>query len=154
MPNVHRLRHTDPQRVIRAPVDSATVIEVGDQLFYDTDDVKPASDITFVTSLTVTKQDFADRFAGIAMTASAAGETDPVTVATEGVFEMDCAAAQFELFEFVTPSDDGSQTLDDQSVVETSTGAEAIAWVAKRYGANTTRVLVELLTKDARLSNI
>ena len=41
MANNLRHRH-GPQLLVKAAVDSATVIEVGDMVWLDTDDVKPA----------------------------------------------------------------------------------------------------------------
>ena len=79
------------------PVDSATVIEVGDLLYLDTDDAKPASSQADGGTLAVNQETLHDNFAGIAMQASASGDTDSIRVATSGVFELDCASATFEV---------------------------------------------------------
>lgn len=56
-------------------VASATVIEIGDLVYYDTstDQVKPASDFTWNTDLATTQGGFADVVAGVAMESSASG---------------------------------------------------------------------------------
>lgn len=150
MSNEMRFRHADAKRMASGPVLAATVIEIGDLLFYDTGDgtLKPASDLAFNTSLAQTKTDFAAAFAGVAMEASADGETGDVGFARAGVFEFDAAAATFNLFEQVQPADDGNQTLDNQTVEAGTDGA--IGYVVKEYGSNTTRVLIELQVEEAR----
>lgn len=79
MANQLRYRHGDVQ-LRRLRVDSATVIEAGDLVWLDSDDVKPASDFTWDTNLATTQAAFAAAFVGVAHTPSAAGETDDVAV--------------------------------------------------------------------------
>ena len=64
----------------RLRVDSATVIEAGDMVYLDTDDVKPASSFTWTTDLPTTQGAFAAVFLGIAHQQSASGATDPLSV--------------------------------------------------------------------------
>ena len=96
MANVMRWRYGDTNPVMLA-VDSATVIEIGDLVYFDTDDVKPASQTSYGVSLAATQETFHDSFAGVAMQASAAGETTPIRVATSGVFEFPQAAATVQV---------------------------------------------------------
>lgn len=155
MADVMRFRHADPKGVIRQPVDSSTTIEVGDLLFLDTDDVKPASDRSSAVDETTAKQNFANNFAGVAMDASASGDTADIAVATKGVFEFGLASgATAEAFDLVScEADTNGDVTADQNIETTSTNSEAIASVRKRYSSNTTSMEVELLSIDmVRLS--
>ena len=78
-------------------VDANTVIEIGDLVYFDTDDVKPAASSTYGASLATTQETFHDKFAGVAMQASAAGDTTPIRVATSGVFEFAQASATVQV---------------------------------------------------------
>src|SRR5262245_28274259 len=89
MADTFRLRHDDVDKFLGA-VDSATAIEIGDLVYLDTDDVKPASSQTDQLSEEANQALFAARFAGVAMQASDAGDTQPIRVATDGIFEFDC----------------------------------------------------------------
>jgi hypothetical protein len=148
MSNIQRFRHADPKRVIPYAVDSAQVIEIGDMVYQEVDDVRAASQITYGT-LALAQARLARKFAGIAMTASASGETTPVSVAKQGVFEMDCAAAQFEIGDRVNADDNATpDALLDQQVIAVGENGIGLMRVAKRYSANTTRVICEIIPRD------
>ena len=91
-----RWRYGDTNPVMAA-VDSATVIEIGDMIYQDTDDGKPASSQADQGTKAANQQLFAENFLGVAMQRSRANDTDPIRVATTGVFEFDCTSATFEL---------------------------------------------------------
>ena len=91
-----RWRYGDTNPVVAA-VDSGTVIEIGDLIYQDTDDAKPASSQADQGSETANQELFADNFLGVAMQRSRSGDTDPVRVATTGAFEFDCPSGTFEL---------------------------------------------------------
>ena len=157
MADVMRFRHADPKGVVRMPVDSSTVIEVGDLLWLDTDDVKPASDQADAGTETQNKTTFANNFAGVAMDSSASGDTADIAVATKGVFEFDVASGTFNPFDLVSVEADATTAgaTSDQHVESTSTNSEAIGFVAKPYSSATTSVEVELLPiMDVRLSSL
>jgi hypothetical protein len=79
------------------PVDSATVIEIGDLVYLDTDDAKPSSAQADQGTEAANQELFHDKFAGVAMQASRSGDTQPIRVATAGVFEFDCLSTTFEV---------------------------------------------------------
>ena len=91
-----RWRYGDTNPVVAA-VDAATVIEIGDLLWQDTDDAKPASGLTNHGTEAANQEALAGAFLGVAMQRSRSGETAPVRVATTGVFEFDCPSGTFEL---------------------------------------------------------
>jgi len=131
------LRHRHgPQLLVKCPVDSSTVIEVGDLVWLDTDDVKPATSFTWNTDLATTQAAFAVNFLGVAQEASASGQTDEISIDISplAVYEMDAASATYEIGDPVGPDQTGSgssATLMDQQL-EAAVAASAIARVVKR----------------------
>jgi hypothetical protein len=135
----HRYGYENPRLFA---VDAATVIEIGDLLWLDTDDVKPASDLTWNTDLATTQADFAASFAGVAMEASPAGASAEVRVATTGVFEFDCEAATFEVGDKINCAKGSGDFLEDQKVVAVS--ANPIGKVARREPSASSKLLAEI----------
>ena len=144
--NIMRWRKSDPKGVIRMPVDSAQVIEVGDQVYNNGNDVRAASQFAYVAGdLPGTQANFAAKFLGIALDASASGDTAEIAIGTKGTYEMNCAAATFEMNDLVGPDDDATPVLEDQAVIAIGeNGWGATGRVVRRYAANTTRVQVEI----------
>jgi len=138
-----RWRYGDTNPVVAA-VDSATVIEIGDLLYLDTDDAKPASSQADQGSETANQEAFADKFLGVAMQRSRDGDTSPIRVATTGVFEYDCPSGTFELGDLVGADETGGTTLMDQQVDAVANSVYAIARVAKREAAAVTSVYVDI----------
>ena len=124
MPNTLRWRYGDTNPVL-IPVDADTVIEIGDLLYFDTDDVKPASAQTDQSSLGANQQLFHDVFAGVAMQASPAGEDRAIRVATTGVFEFDCASATIEVGQLIGATENGEPSTIDANWFTSSTGWSA-----------------------------
>ena len=139
-----RWRYGDTNPVVAA-VDSGTVIEIGDLVWQDTDDAKPASSQADQQSETANQEAFADKFLGVAMQRSRAGETAPIRVATTGVFEFDCPSGTFELGDMVGADENGAgNALLNQQVAKVAESKYAIGRVAKRQAAATTSVLVDV----------
>jgi hypothetical protein len=141
-----RWRYGETNPVIAA-VDSASVIDIGDLVYLNVDDALPASSQTDQGSETLNQQKFADNFLGVAMQRSASGDTDPIRVATSGVFEMDCASATFEIGDPVGASEATSGTaLLDQTVERVDLLAEAIGRVAVRQTTAKTNVWISIFS--------
>lgn len=121
-----------------AAVDAETSIEIGDLVFQDTNDAKPASAQADQGSESANQELFSHNFLGVAMQRSLAGEADAVRVATTGVFELDCSSSMFELGDLV------GLGLGNQSVVNVSNPRYAIGRVAKRVSSAVTSVLVDI----------
>lgn len=124
-------------------VDSAIVIEKGDMLFLNTDDVRPASSFTWDTNLATTQAAFAAVFVGIAHESSASGSTTPIDVDTshDSVYEMDCASDTYITGAPLGP-DENSSTLHDQTL-EDAAAANAIARVHTPATSATTKIRVQ-----------
>jgi hypothetical protein len=145
MSDILRWRYGDTSPVV-LPVDSATVIEIGDLVYLDTDDAKPAGSIPDGGSEAANQEAFHDLFAGVAMQRSRTGDTDPIRVATRGVFEFPCLSATFEVGALVGASENaGGAALEDQQVEGVATANLAIGRCAKRVNPAATTVLVDIV---------
>ena len=115
-----RWRYGDTNPVVAA-VDAATVIDIGDLVWQDTDDAKPAAGQTNHGSKAANQKALADAFLGVAMQRSRSGDTAPIRVATTGVFEFDCASDTFELGDLVGAETNAAGTaLLNQQVAKVS----------------------------------
>jgi hypothetical protein len=140
----NRLRFRSGQvHLHKLRVDSGTVLEAGDMVFLDTDDVKPASDFTWDTDLATTQSAFAAAFIGIAHQQSADGDTDDVSVdlSPHAVYEFDVNSATYEVGDQLAP-DEQSQTLMNQQLEAIGSGADAIARAAEYKAAAATALRV------------
>lgn len=134
-----------PSTLRKCAVASATVIERGDMVYFDTTNhqVLPASSLTWDTNLATTQATFASLFVGIAEEASAAGETDPISVEVnpQAVYEIDVPSGTYHLDDTFGPDKDSGNALLDQTI-ESATGTSAIARCVKEMTAAGTRVWV------------
>ncbi len=139
-----RWRYGDTNPVV-ASVARETVIEIGDLLWQDTDNAKPAALLPDSGSETANQAALVHNFLGVAMARSRRGETTPVRVATTGVFELDCPSETFELGDLVGANVGGDHnTPMNQQAVKVGSSALAIGRVAKRQPVATTSVLVDI----------
>jgi len=139
-----RWRYGDTNPVIAA-VDSTTAIEIGDLVYLDTDDAKPASLQADQGTEPDNQSQFADNFLGVAMQRSRSGDADPIRVATTGVFEFDCPSDTYELGDLVAVDEASSGTsLENQQIAPASAPEYAIARIARRAPVATTNVLVDI----------
>jgi hypothetical protein len=146
MANSMRWRYGDTNPVM-IPVDSATVIEIGDLVLQDTDDAKPASSQVDQGSELANQQLFHDLFAGVAMQASPAGASQPIRVATTGVFEFDCLSTTLEVGDLMGSDENGAGTaLLNQTVAKVTNANAAVGRCAKRLNPAGTRVLVDIVS--------
>ncbi|KKL29068.1 hypothetical protein LCGC14_2368830 [marine sediment metagenome] len=149
-----RWRYGETNPVVAA-VDSETVIEIGDLLWQDVDDAKPASMLPEPDVLDF-RQLFANNFLGVAMSRSRSGDITTMRLATTGVFEFDCFEGAFELDDLIgvdyelqadhPDSDHRSETcrIFNQQVTKVADSKYAIGRVARREASATTRVLIDI----------
>ena len=139
-----RWRYGDTNPVVAA-VDAATVIEIGDLVWQDADDAKPAAGQSDHGSEAANQEAFCDGFLGVAMQRSRSGETAPIRVATTGVFELDCPSSLFELGDLVGGDENAAgSALLNQQVSKVIQSRFAIGRVARRESAAATSVLVDI----------
>lgn len=149
MADTYRLRHEDVTRFVGA-VDTDTVIEIGDLLYFDSNELKPASMLADQGNEEANQALLATLFAGVAMQASDAGMTDPVRVAADGVFQFTCPSGTWEVGDLVGASENsGGDGLLDQQVEAVSRPENAIGYVAQREASAVTLVKVRLLSRVA-----
>jgi hypothetical protein len=150
MANTMRWRYGDTCPMMM-PVDSATVIEIGDLVALDVDDAKPASAQTDQGTELGNQQLFHDLFAGVAMQASRSGDTQPIRVATTGVFEFDCLSTTMEVGDMIAPDEHaGGTALLNQTVAKVTNANAAIGRCAKRVNPAGTRLLVDIVSAVLR----
>ena len=146
MANTMRWRYGDTSPVM-IPVDSATVIEIGDLVYLDVDDAKPAGSQVDQGTEGANQQLFHDNFAGVAMQASATGDADAIRVATTGVFEFDCLSATLEVGDLIGADENaGGTALLNQTVAKVTAANSAVGRCAKRLNPAGTRVLVDVVS--------
>ena len=136
-----RWRYEDTNPVVAA-VDSDTVIEIGDLLWQDTDDAKPASMCTSEDQ-GAAEVKFKDNFLGVAMQRSRSGDTAPIRVAATGVFEFDCPSCTFESGDPVCPMAI-KEGLQNQQVAKAALATCAIGRIAKRQAVAITSILINI----------
>jgi len=148
MANTFRYRYGETNPVMVA-VDSATVIEIGDLVYLDTDDAKPASSQADAGTEAGNQEAFHDLFLGVAEEQSRSGDTAEIRVATSGVFEFVCPAETRQLGQLIGVDEAGSGTaLEDQVVDNVATANLAIGYVAKK--TTTATVLVDIVSTIMR----
>ena len=145
MADSFRWRYGETNPVV-LPVDAATVIEIGDLVYLDTDDAKPASAQADQSTKAGNQEAFHDKFVGVAMQRSRAGDTQPIRVATTGVFEFICTSGTFEVGQLFGAEEQSNGTqLENQTVDDVGTANLAIGRCARRVNPAATRVLVEIV---------
>ena len=146
MADTMRWRYGDTNPVVLA-VESATVIEIGDLVFLDGDDAKPAGLLEDQGTEAANQEMFHDLFAGVAMQRSPAGDTKPIRVATTGVFEFEALSSTFEVGNLIGADENaGGTALENQKVVKVTTANLAIGRCAKRAPVADTKVLVDIVS--------
>jgi hypothetical protein len=150
MADAMRWRYGDTNPVV-IPVDSATVIEIGDLVYLETDDVRPAGQQTDLGSKVANQEEFHDKFAGVSMQRSRAGDTTPIRVATTGVFEFVSVSLTFEVGALIgADENDAGTLLENQRVIGVATANLAIGRCAKRVNPASTKVLVDIVSTVGR----
>lgn len=144
MADTMRWRYGDTNPVMLA-VDAATVIEIGDLVYLETDDARPAAAQADQGSEAANQETFHDKFAGVAMQRSRAGDTAPIRVATTGVFEFDMPVGTVEVGQLLGADEaDSGTALENQRVAAVATANLAIGRCAKRVQPSGARVLVDI----------
>jgi len=114
--DTQRHKYGDPAPFVGA-VDSGTVIEIGDLLYLETDDLRPASGQAAGSSLANTQATFKGKFAGVAAQRSRSGDTDPIRFDSAGVHEFPCDSTNWEIGDEVGVAESSAFALEDQKVI-------------------------------------
>ena len=135
-------RRGDAAQVL-VPIDSATVINIGDLVVLSSGKAIPAASVTWDTNLATTQEAMHDGFIGVAMEQSRAGDTADISVATGGEVEFDCASASFALGALVGCAKQSGNAIENQKVVSVATANLAIGRVVRVY-TSVTKVVVRI----------
>lgn len=135
-----------PLESVNAAYDGSIAVDIGDLLYHDTNDAKPASSQADQASEAANQALFAPRFLGVArerkLVTDGAGD---IEAAIDWIGEMPCASSTFEVGDKVSiDNNDTDDGLEDQRLTKTTNAAVAIGTVLKRYAAATTTVFVRL----------
>jgi len=151
MANVYRHRYFDAEPAM-VPVESATVIEIGDFICISSDYAVPASSLADAGDAAANREAAADAFIGIAMSASAAGDVADIRIGTAGVWEIEQksgAAIDFSDPVGVYASDTACEA---QTCVEDATSPIGFCWKAKASTADK-NLLIKLLPSKLNTLN-
>lgn len=141
-------------REVKAVIATAKAVDAGDLVGISSDTLVRAEDTAWDTNLLTTQTAFATLFLGVSTQTKVAdrarvfgnSEDNRIMVATGGVYEFDCASANFSMGDFVGPAKDTGDALLSDKVVEVASEAAAIGRVVEA-GTALTRVKVRLLSK-------
>ena len=134
--------------IVMFEVDEESDIEIGDLLWIESGVVKPASMVEDQLSEAANQEFFHDRFAGIAMGKSVAGETDPIQVATTGVFLLDSdTGGAWTVGDYLAPDENSAGTaLLDQTLTRVATPERAIGKAYKAKLSGGTRGFIRIVS--------
>lgn len=144
---------SNPKGQMTFAIDSATTVAVGDLMWHDTDDAKPASHTNLWTGTEAgSAGKLAEKFLGVARSAHSSSSPNlyvanrtTIEVETMGVYEYPCTSATFEVGDLVRGKKDTGNSFLAQEVEKTTVESLAIGKVVKRYATATTRVEFQIL---------
>jgi hypothetical protein len=144
-----RNMYPTPLELVTAAYDGSIAVNIGDLMYHDGNDAKPASSQADAASEAANQAVFAPKFLGVAaerkLSTDAAGDID---VALDWVGEMPCASAAYEVGDFVTVVEAASGTaLENQKLTKTNDPQLAIGYCVKREGSAVTTVRVRLVSR-------
>lgn len=143
------LTYPAPLQVVKYAFDGSIAVEVGDLMYHDTNDAKPASSQADAGSEAANQAAFAPKFCGVSVERRLASQTDAgdLDIAPDWIGEMTVASSTFEVGDMVTVDEASSGTaLEDQVLVKTTNPALAIGYVIQRYASAVTTALVRLMS--------
>src|SRR5262245_26551848 len=144
---------TDP---VIAPVLTAQAVAPGDLVGLSSGNVVRAEDTAWDTNTATTQLAFAALFLGVSGQRKSAnvarvdanGEDNRIRVDASGVFEFDCAAANFAVGDLVGPAKATGNALESQKVAAVATENLAVGRVVEP-GSSVTKVKVRVLSAKA-----
>jgi len=150
MPNTMRWRYGETHPVM-LPVQLGYVIEIGDLLYLDGGNIKPASSQLDQGTLATNQETFHDNFVGVAMQCSPGTSAETLRVATSGVFEFPSLPAAFEVGELIGSTEEGTGgQLETQVVIGVAAENLALGRCVKQAAAGSKKVLVDIVSTVVR----
>jgi hypothetical protein len=129
--------------------DGAIAIGIGDLLFHTGDDAKPASSQADQLTEPLNQKVFARQFAGVAAETKLSSDPAGTVQATrEGVYDMDCVSATWEVGDLVGAKEQANGTqLENQRLVKVTDPDLALGYCVKREGTAKSRVRCRLAAR-------
>jgi len=150
MANTMRWRYGETNPVMM-PVLEGYVVEIGDLVYLDEQSAKSASSQPDLGTLAANQEALHDGFLGVAMQASPSESTEPIRVATSGVFEFDCLSATLEMGDLLGATENTLGTeLENQYVIGVATPNLAVGRCVKRVNPAGVKVLVDVVSTVVR----
>lgn len=158
MPDPRIIADLFPAGNIPYAFDGSIEVSVGDLMFHDTDDVKPASSMTDQGSEVLNQKYFRDRFVGISVEGRLSTNATAVIhypVARDVIGEYDCVSSTFEVGDLLAIAEQSSGTaLEDTKLKKTTDSSLAIAVVTERSAIATTRVTCRITSSHATVGGV
>ncbi len=133
--------------------DGSIAVSLGDLMYHDTNDVKPASSQADQLTQAANQALFAGAFAGLAGDTRKAADTAAVAVfpvMTDVLVDIDCDSNTWEVGDLIAAIEQGSGTaLENQKVTKTTDPSLAIGYCVQRAAAATTRVSARIMSRVA-----
>lgn len=152
MSDLHLLTKPLADQVQQFAANASLQIDIGDLLYMETDDVRPASSQSDQGTEPLNQRLFASKFAGVAHSSRQSSDAvaGSVGVLPDVFIEYPCASSAFEIGDLVGASEAGSgDVLLDQQVEKVTDKDLAIGVVQQRYASATTKVWVRLTSRVA-----
>lgn len=142
MSNTNRVRYGE-QRVIPFPVETATVIEIGDFVIIQSNYLVPVDDLSDAGTADQNEQAAEAVFVGLALSATWSGLTDDVIVQTAGVVMLNqYTAAEIHVGDaIIFYAADTSTACANQTMQEATGHNDTIAVCVQYHDSNTTETL-------------
>lgn len=130
--------------------DASLQIDIGDLMYHDTNDAKPASSQADGGTEAINQRTFAAKYAGVAVSSHQSTEgAGKVRIAPDIIIELPCPSTTWEIGELVGASENsGGDGLLDHQVEKVTSKDLAIGECVKR-GTSLTRVWCRLTSKVA-----
>lgn len=151
MANTHRHRYFDPEPAM-VPVESSTVIEIGDFVCLSSDCAIPTSSLADAGDAIANREAAADACIGIALSASADGETNDIRVGTAGVWEIEQKSAAAIHFGDPVGIYATDTACEAQTCVEDATSPIGVCWKTKT-STTEKKILIKLLPSTLNALN-
>jgi len=140
-----RWRYGDTNPVL-LPASEFDVIEIGDLILLSNGQALPAASLPDQGTKSANQEALHDDFVGVAMQASASGDTTAIRIATSGVFEFAMLSDTIELGELIGGAEDALGTeLLSQVVEAVATPNLALGRCARQVATAGERVLVDIV---------
>lgn len=143
MANTHSYRFGQTE-IVGIPVDSGTVISIGDMVYLASGKALPAASTTWNTNLATTQADFANVFLGISQSQSANGDTDDIDVdiSPMSVYEFSVASDTYTMGVPLGADKDTGNAILSQTL-EDAVAASSVATCYKPAAVATTLLKVK-----------